>query len=60
MKRSIKLAVAAAVALTSTSAFATNGDNLIATGAKALGMGGRGYGSLQWCRICDSEPGIDY
>lgn len=33
MKRTIKLAVAAAVALTSTAAFATNGDNLIATGA---------------------------
>lgn len=42
MKRTIKLAVAAAVALTSTAAFATNGDTLIGTGAKALGMGGVG------------------
>jgi long-chain fatty acid transport protein len=44
MKRSIKLAVAAAVALTSTVAFATNGDNLIGVGAKARGMGGVGIG----------------
>lgn len=42
MKRTIKLAVAAAVALTSTVAFATNGDSLIGTGAKARGMGGAG------------------
>ena len=44
MKRSIKLAVAAAVALTSTAAFATNGSNLIGIGAKARGMGGVGIG----------------
>ena len=42
MKRTIKLAVAAAVALTSTAAFATNGDSLIGLGAKARGMGGAG------------------
>lgn len=42
MKRSIKIAVAAAVALSATSAFATNGDNLIGLGAKARGMGGAG------------------
>ncbi len=40
MKKTIKLAVVAALALGSTSAFATNGANLIATGAKARGMGG--------------------
>ena len=44
MKRTIKLAVAAAVALTSTAAFATNGDHLIGMGAKARGMGGIGIG----------------
>lgn len=44
MKRSIKLAVAAAVALSASSAFATNGDNLIGMGAKARGMGGVGIG----------------
>jgi len=44
MKRTIKLAVAAAVALTSTAAFATNGDHLIGMGAKARGMGGVGIG----------------
>ncbi|HZF71729.1 OmpP1/FadL family transporter [Sulfuricurvum sp.] len=44
MKRSIKIAVAAAIALSSTSAFATNGDHLIGMGAKARGMGGIGIG----------------
>ena len=42
MTRSIKLAMAAAIALGATSAFATNGDNLIGLGAKARGMGGVG------------------
>jgi long-chain fatty acid transport protein len=42
MKRSIKLAVAAAMVLGSTNLFATNGDNLIGLGAKARGMGGVG------------------
>jgi long-chain fatty acid transport protein len=42
MKRTIKLAVAAAMALSATSAFATNGDHLIGIGAKTRGMGGAG------------------
>ena len=42
MTRSIKLAVAAAMVLGTTSAFATNGDNMIAFGAKSTGMGGTG------------------
>ena len=42
MTKTIKLALVAAMAMGSTSAFATNGDNLIATGAKARGMGGVG------------------
>lgn len=44
MKKTIKLAVLAAMLLGSTSAFATNGSALIATGAKARGMGGTGIG----------------
>jgi len=44
MKRTIKIAVAAAMALSATSAFATNGDHLIGLGAKARGMGGIGIG----------------
>ena len=44
MKRTIKLAVVAALALGATSAFATNGSTLIGIGAKARGMGGAGIG----------------
>ncbi|MCX6052751.1 MAG: outer membrane protein transport protein [Campylobacterales bacterium] len=44
MKKTIKLAVVAALALGATTAFATNGSNMIATGAKATGMGGVGIG----------------
>jgi len=44
MKKTIKLAVVAALALGATSAFATNGSNLIGYGAKARGMGGVGIG----------------
>ena len=42
MKRTIKLAVVAALALGATSAFATNGDVMIGQGAKARSMGGVG------------------
>ena len=44
MKKTIKLAVVAALALGATSVFATNGSNLIGLGAKARGMGGVGIG----------------
>ena len=44
MRKTIKLAVVAALALGATSAFATNGSNLIGLGAKARGMGGVGIG----------------
>jgi long-chain fatty acid transport protein len=44
MTRTIKLAVAAAVALTSTAAFATNGSTMIGVGAKSVGMGGTSIG----------------
>ena len=44
MKKTIKLAVVAALALGATSAFATNGSNMFAIGAKSSGMGGTGIG----------------
>ncbi|WP_345970103.1 MULTISPECIES: OmpP1/FadL family transporter [Sulfurimonas] len=44
MTRTIKLAVAAAMALGATSAFATNGDHLIGLGAKSRSMGGVSIG----------------
>jgi long-chain fatty acid transport protein len=44
MKKTIKLTVVAALALGATSAFATNGSNLIGIGAKARGMGGTAIG----------------
>lgn len=56
MKRTIKLAVAAAVALTSTAAFATNGDHLIGMGAKARGMGGVGIGMSHGAESALSNP----
>ena len=44
MKKTIKLALVAALALGATSAFATNGSNMFAIGAKSTGMGGVGIG----------------
>jgi long-chain fatty acid transport protein len=44
MKKTIKLAVVAALALGATSAFATNGSELIGTGAKSRAMGGTAIG----------------
>lgn len=58
MKRTIKLAVAAAIALTSTAAFATNGDSLIGTGAKARGMGGVGIGMSHGAESGLSNPAL--
>lgn len=58
MKRTIKLAVAAAVALTSTAAFATNGDHLIGMGAKARGMGGIGIGMSHGAESGLSNPAL--
>ncbi|MDD3769908.1 MAG: porin [Sulfuricurvum sp.] len=58
MKRSIKLAVAAAVALSATSAFATNGDNLIGMGAKARGMGGIGIGMSHGAESALANPAL--
>ena len=44
MKKTIKLAVVAALALGATSAFATNGSTMIGMGAKTRGMAGIGIG----------------
>ncbi len=58
MKRSIKIAVAAAIALSSTSAFATNGDHLIGLGAKARGMGGIGIGMSHGAESALANPAL--
>jgi long-chain fatty acid transport protein len=58
MKRSIKIAVAAAIALSSTSAFATNGDHLIGMGAKARGMGGIGIGMSHGAESALANPAL--
>jgi long-chain fatty acid transport protein len=58
MKRSIKIAVAAAIALSATSAFATNGDHLIGMGAKSRGMGGIGIGMSHGAESALSNPSL--
>lgn len=58
MKRSIKIAVAAAMALSATSAFATNGDHLIGLGAKARGMGGIGIGMSHGAESALANPAL--
>jgi long-chain fatty acid transport protein len=58
MTRSIKLAVAAAMALGATSAFATNGDTLIGLGAKARGMGGVGIGMSHGAESALANPAM--
>lgn len=58
MKRSIKIAVAAAIALSSTTAFATNGDHLIGLGAKARGMGGVGIGMSHGAESALANPAM--
>jgi long-chain fatty acid transport protein len=58
MKRSIKIAVAAAMALSTTSAFATNGDHLIGMGAKARGMGGIGIGMSHGAESALANPAM--
>jgi long-chain fatty acid transport protein len=58
MKKTIKLAVVAALALGTTSAFATNGSNLIATGVKARGMGGTAIGIANGAESGLSNPAL--
>ncbi|MBE0513948.1 outer membrane protein transport protein [Sulfurimonas sp.] len=58
MKRTIKLAVVAALALGATSAFATNGSALIGMGAKTRGMGGVGIGVGHGAESALSNPAL--
>jgi long-chain fatty acid transport protein len=58
MKRSIKIAVAATLALSATSAFATNGDAMIGVGAKAVGMGGVGIGISHGAESALTNPAM--
>ena len=58
MKKTIKLAVVAALALGATSAFATNGSNLIGTGAKARAMGGASIGIAHGAESGLSNPAL--
>ena len=58
MKKSIKLAVVAALALGATSAFATNGSALIGMGAKARGMAGTGIGISHGAESTLTNPAL--
>ena len=58
MKKTIKLAVVAALALGATSAFATNGSALIGTGAKARAMGGVGIGMGHGAESALANPAL--
>ena len=58
MKKTIKLAVVAALALGATSAFATNGSTLIGVGAKARGMGGVGIGMSHGAESALANPAM--
>jgi len=58
MKKTIKLAVVAALALGATSAFATNGSALIGMGAKSRGMGGIGIGMSHGAESALSNPAL--
>ncbi|MDD3477039.1 MAG: outer membrane protein transport protein [Sulfurimonas sp.] len=58
MKRTIKLAVVAALALGATSAFATNGSAMIGMGAKTRGMGGVGIGVGHGAESALSNPAL--
>jgi long-chain fatty acid transport protein len=58
MKKTIKLALVAALALGATSAFATNGSVLIGTGAKSRGMGGVGIGVSHGAESALANPAL--
>jgi long-chain fatty acid transport protein len=58
MKKTIKLAVVAALALGTTSVFATNGSTLIGVGAKARGMGGVGIGMSHGAESALANPAM--
>ena len=58
MKRTIKLAVVAALALGTTSAFATNGSTLTGLGAKSRGMAGTGIGMSHGAESALTNPAL--
>jgi len=58
MKKTIKLAVVAALALGTTSAFATNGTSLIGYGAKSRAMGGTGIAQFQGAESGFNNPAL--
>jgi len=58
MKKTIKIALAASMALGASSAFATNGSNLISVGAKARGMGGVGIGMSHGAESALANPAL--
>jgi long-chain fatty acid transport protein len=58
MKKTIKLALVAAMAMGATSAFATNGDNLIGLGAKSRAMGGTGIAHFNGAESATSNPAL--
>jgi len=58
MKKTIKLAVVAALALGTTSAFATNGVNLMGIGAKSRAMGGTGVAQFQGAESGFNNPAL--
>lgn len=58
MKKTIKLALVAAMALGTTSAFATNGSTMLGMGAKTRGMGGVGIGMSHGAESILSNPAL--
>jgi len=58
MNKTIKLAVVAALALGATSAFATNGVNLMGIGAKSRAMGGTGVAQYQGAESGFNNPAL--
>jgi long-chain fatty acid transport protein len=58
MKKTIKLALVASLALGATSAFATNGTSLIGFGAKSRGMGGTGIAQFQGAESGFNNPAL--
>ena len=58
MKKTIKLAVVAALALGATSAFATNGSTMIGVGAKTRGMAGIGIGMGHGAESALANPAL--
>ena len=58
MKRTIKLALAASMILGATSAFATNGTNLIGYGAKSRAMGGTGISNFNGAESACANPAL--